>query len=127
MVPLVLLGREVAEPGVADNERRYYLDRAMWGQFLRFQPNSWPTYRDWPRLLGALRHVSRWLHDPSLDELTPYMLASGARALLELLEPDLAPAGVPPAPGSAPQGEHYWDTFAVSVERLLGTLEQAWP
>src|SRR5581483_2643679 len=31
------------------NERRYYLDRAMWGQFLRFQPNGWPMYRDWPR------------------------------------------------------------------------------
>ena len=28
------------------NERRYYVDRALWGQFLRFQANSWPTYRD---------------------------------------------------------------------------------
>jgi len=53
------------------NERRYYLDRAMWGQFLRFQQNVWPTYRDWPRLLGAARQLSRWLHDAALDELTP--------------------------------------------------------
>lgn len=122
-----LVASRIATAYEQGNERRYYLDRAMWGQFLRFQPNSWPTYRDWPRLLSAVRHVSRWLHDPSLEELTPYMLASGARALLERLEPDLAPAGVPPAPGPAPLGEHYWDTFVLSVERLLGTLEQAWP
>jgi hypothetical protein len=105
------------------NERRYHLDRAMWGQFLRFQQNGWPTYRDWPRLLGVARQLSRWLHDPALDELTPYMLASNARTLIERLEPDLAPAGVPPAP--ALQGEGYWDTFVDTVERSLATLEQA--
>jgi hypothetical protein len=95
----------------------------MWGQFLGFQQNRWPTYRDWPRLLGAVRQISRWLHDPALDELTPYMLASNARTLIEQLEPDLAPAGVPPAP--ALQGEGYWDTFVDTVERSLATLEQA--
>jgi hypothetical protein len=109
------------------NERRYYLDRVLWGQFLRFQPNGWPTYRDWPRLFGALRQVSRWLHDPTLDELTPYMLASHARTLMERLEPDLAPAGMAPAPGPAPPGEGYWGTFVATAERLLATLEQAWP
>jgi DNA-binding transcriptional ArsR family regulator len=107
------------------NERRYYLDRAMWGQFLRLQPNGWPMYRDWPRILGALRQVSRWLHHPAQDELTPYMLASNARTLMERLEPDLAPAGVAWAP--AQYGEDYWDTFADTVERSLATLEQRWP
>jgi hypothetical protein len=105
------------------NERRYYLDRAMWGQFLRFQPNGWPTYRDWPRLLGAARQLSRWLYDPALEGLSPYMLASTARMLMERLEPDLGPAGVSPAPGPALQGEGYWDTFVKTVERLLATLE----
>lgn len=110
------------------NERRYYLDRAMWGQFLRFQPSGWPTYRDWPRLLGAARQLSRWLHDAALEDLSPYMLASNARAFMERLEPDLAPAGVLSAPpGPASQGEGYWDTFAETVERSLAALEQAWP
>jgi hypothetical protein len=109
------------------NERRYYLDRAMWGQFLRFQPNGWPMYRDWPRILGAFRQVSRWLHDPAQDELTPYMLASNARTLMERLEPDLTPAVVALAPTPAQSGDDYWETFADTVQRSLATLEQAWP
>jgi hypothetical protein len=106
------------------NERRYYLDRAMWGQFLRFQPNGWPTYRDGPRLLGALRLVSRWLHDPTIDELTPYMLASNARTLIERLQPGFAPAGVAPTSEPALHGEDHWETFVATVEGSLATLEQ---
>lgn len=108
------------------NERRYYLDRALWGQFLRFQPESWPTYRDWPRLLGALRRLSRWLQDGTLDQLTPYMLASHARTLMEQLEPELALAGVPRSGMPEREGEHYWQTFVETVERLLAMLESGW-
>jgi hypothetical protein len=105
------------------NERRYYLDRALWGQLLQFQPETWPTYRDWPRLLGALRRLSRWLHDPTLDQLTPYMLASNARTLMEQLEPDLVRAGVASPGVSVPQGKHYWRAFVERVEGALATLE----
>lgn len=105
------------------NERRYYLDRALWGQFLRFQQNSWPTYRDWPRLLGAIRQLSRWLQDPALDDFTPYMLASNARTLMEQVEPELALAGVPRSGMLEGEGEHYWQTFVETAERLLATLE----
>lgn len=104
------------------NERRYYLDRALWGQFLRFQPNGWPTYRDWPRLLGALRQLFRWLQDPALDDLTPYMLASNARTLMEQLEPDLA--SLPSLGMQMPQGEEYWRAFTERIEQALATLEQ---
>lgn len=105
------------------NERRYYLDRAMWGQFLRFQPNGWPTYRDWPRLLGAVRRLSRWLQQPELDELTPYMLASNARSIMEHVETELAIAGVPARLMSAPQGERYWNAFVEALDLALFTLE----
>jgi hypothetical protein len=107
------------------NERRYYLDRAMWGQFLRFEPTGWPTYRDWPRLLGALRQLSRWLQQPELDELTPYMLASEARSFMEHVEPELAIAGVPARLMLAPQGEHYWEAFVEALDLALVTLESA--
>jgi hypothetical protein len=106
------------------NERRYYLDRALWGQFLRLQPDGWPTYRDWPRLLGALRHLSRWLQDPTLDQVTPYMLASNARTLMEQLEPDLALAGVPSLGVQVPQGADYWEAFSERLEQALTALEQ---
>lgn len=105
------------------NARRYYLDRAMWGQFLRFQPNGWPTYRDWPRLLGAVRQLSRWLKQPALDELTPYMLASDARSIMEQVEPELAIAGVPARLMPAPPGEQYWEAFVEAMDLVLVTLE----
>ena len=103
------------------NERRYYLDRERWNELLR-QQGGWPTYRDWPRLLGALRQVFRWLHDPSLDQLTPYMRASNARTLMEQLEPDLAIAGIPPSGGTKREGEHYWEAFVDTVDRSMATL-----
>src|SRR5207247_7587242 len=99
------------------NERRYHLDRVLWAQFLRFQQNSWPAYRDWPRLLRALRQLFRWLHKSSLEELTPYMLASHARTLMGQLESDLALAGVPPSGTPEREGEGYWETFTDRIER----------
>jgi hypothetical protein len=95
----------------------------LWGQFLRFQTSGWPTYRDWPRPLGALRQLSRWLHDPTLDQLTPYMLASNARTLMDELEPVLAIAGVPPSGVPEREGADYWPAFVEHAERALATLE----
>jgi len=106
------------------NERRYYLERVLWAQFLRFQADGWPTYRDWPRLLGAVCQLFRWLQDPSLDQLTPYMLSSNARTLMEQIEPDLAVAGVQLSQTPGLQGEDYWQTFTETAERLLASLER---
>lgn len=109
------------------NERRYNLDRAPWAQTLRLARQSWPTYRDWPRLLGALREISRWLQDRTLDGLTPHILASNARTLMERLEPDLALAGIPTSGTPPPAGEHYWQAFVERVEGALATLEASAP
>jgi hypothetical protein len=54
------------------------------------------------------------------------MLASHARTLMEQLEPELAPAGVPPSEMPDREGEHYWQTFVETVERSLATLESGW-
>lgn len=105
------------------NGRRYSLDRGLWGEFLRFQPNSSPAYRDWPRLLGVGRQLFRWLRDPAFDQLTPYMLASSSRAFMSPLEPELARAGVP-APRVL-EGERYWETFVEHAEHLLTAIESA--
>lgn len=105
------------------NERRYSLDRFRWGEFLHFQQTGWPTYRDWPRLLGGFRRLSRWLHDPTLDQLTPYMLASNARTLMAELDSDLAFADPLTVQPPATQGEEYWQTFVDLTQRSLVTLE----
>lgn len=108
------------------NERRYYLNRGIWGELLGLQADTWPTYREWPRLLGALRRLVRWLEDQRRDQLSRYMLASEARTLMEDLEPDLAFAGVALSGGHGAEGEQYWGYFVESVERALSTLRTGW-
>jgi hypothetical protein len=108
------------------NEHRYSLNRVVWGQLFGFKQNSWPTYRDWPRLLQALRRLSRWLDDPRLDELSPYLLASEARTLMEELEPSFAATDVPRPLAFALPGEQYWQTFTERTEQILGSLNNSY-
>lgn len=108
------------------NERRYLLNRALWDQLLELQPGARPTYRDWPRLLSALRRLTRWLEDSRLDELSPYMLGSEARTLMDELGSSFASAGVLLSATPSAQGEEYWTVFEESVERTLSALAHGW-
>jgi hypothetical protein len=108
------------------NERRYYINRGIWGELLALGPETWPTYREWPRLLSAVRRVVRWLENNRLDELSPYMLASEARALMTDLEPDLAFAGVSLPTASSAEGETYWRVFIEAVDRVVAALKTGW-
>ena len=96
------------------NERRYHLNRGPWGELLGLSPGAWPTYRDWPRLFFLARRLVRWLSDDRLEELSPYLMASEARALADerkviavFDESTLAAAvaSVPPRPASVAAGE----------------------
>jgi hypothetical protein len=113
------------------NERRYRLNREPWEQLLGLTSETRPTYRDWPRLFLLARRLLRWLSDERLQELSPYLLASEARALADHLEPSLSVVGLAfPSAASAP-GEAFWPVFVEGVERLLATVttdrEQAFP
>lgn len=107
------------------NEGRYSVDRARWAHFLGIAPGELPTYRDWPRLLLALRELDRWLDDARLADLSDYMRASEARALMERLEPGLTAAGVHVSRDGA--GADYWPTFEQNVTRLLEKLNPTAP
>jgi hypothetical protein len=104
------------------NEHRYNINVLGWNQVLGLTEETWPTHRDWPQLLRALRRLSRWLDDPRLEQLTPYMLASEARELLGEIEADLNFAGVPVSSTAGASGDQYWDTFTETIERALATL-----
>ncbi len=109
------------------NEHRYNTNLLGWNQVLGLTQETWPTHRDWPQLLRALRRLSRWLDDPRRDQLTPYMLASEARDLVGEIEADLNVAGVAVASAAAgAPGEQYWDTFTEMVERALASLKTWW-
>ena len=67
------------------NVARYSLDRRRWADFLGLDEHEIPAYRDWPRILGALADVDRWLHDPRNEGLDDYLRASEARRLVDRL------------------------------------------
>jgi hypothetical protein len=100
------------------NQHRYDIDRDRWAELLGL--TRLPEYRDWPRLLHALRRLVRWLGDERLDELSDYMLASAARSLGDDIGPDLAYAGVRVDKQGEP-GAAYWQTF----EQLTGATLDA--
>lgn len=102
------------------NEGRYSVDRARWADFFGTSLDELPTYRDWPRLLLALRELDRWFDDARLADLSDYMRASEARAFMERLEPTLTAGGVLVSRDGA--GAGYWPTFEQNVSRLLGRL-----
>ncbi len=108
------------------NKRRYHLERDRWGQFLGLHDETWPSYRPWPKLLWALRRLVRWLEDTELEQLSPYMLASEARRLMDDVKPDLAFAGVPVPAVGVPQGEVYWGYFEQSIEGVVSMLNAFW-
>jgi DNA-binding transcriptional ArsR family regulator len=102
------------------NEGRYSLDRPRWADFLGLPVAALPVYRDWPRLLRALRELDRWLDMTGATDLSDYMQASEARTLMEHLAPTLTAAGVHVSHEGA--GAGYWSTFEGNVARLLASL-----
>jgi hypothetical protein len=108
------------------NERRYVLYREdLWRGLLALE-TGWPTYRDWPRLLRALRRLTHWLDDTRLDQLSPYMLSSDARALMDELGSVFATAGVLLRPASSALGEDYWPFFEEGVQQAVSALTERW-
>lgn len=103
------------------NEGRYSLDRRRWTDFLGLVLAGPPVYRDWPRLLRALRELDRWLEITGTRSLSDYMQASEARDLMEYLGPTLTAAGVPLTPGGA--GTAYLSAFEDNVDSLLERLD----
>ena len=103
------------------NVARYSLDRRRWADFLGLDEHEIPAYRDWPRLLGALADVDRWLHDPRNDGLDDYLCASEARRLIDRLGNTLAQAGI--AVARAGRGEDYWPSFVATVDAMVVALE----
>ena len=103
------------------NVASYSLDRRRWADFLGLKEHETPTYRDWPRILGALADIDRWLYDPRNEGLDDYLRASEARRLVGRPGNTLAQAGI--AVGREGQSEDYWPSFVTTVEAMVAALQ----
>jgi hypothetical protein len=109
-----------ARSSTIGNEQRFELPREGWLRLLDLQRA--PSHRDWPQLFRAYRVLLRWLRARSADESSEYLLASGARRILEEVADDLRFAGLPVDLGG-PAGNEYWPHFEAVLRRLIAELE----
>jgi len=112
-----LSAADVVSAVTVGGEQRYTANRLAWAALLGCQPDELPINRDWPQLLGALRHVLRWSEQPELATMSDYLRASSARDLLEAIRPDLAFAGIPTDLSPAP--ENTLSELAQVIESML--------
>lgn len=104
------------EAGVLDvveisDDRQYAIHHAAWAALLGLPAApDLPLYFDWIATYRALVAIVRWLQQPTINDLSDYLLASRARTLVEELSSDLQRAGV--AVGLYPAlGPDFWDEF----------------
>jgi hypothetical protein len=99
---------------VAD-DRYYSVNSSAWAALLGLE-SALPFHYDWIPALRALTQIARWLQQPGVDELSPYLLASQARTLVEQIEADLRFMGFVPSRYTA-RGADFWEDF-VEVVRV---------
>lgn len=108
----------VATVDVAD-DRHYSVRSKDWAALLGLSnAPDLPLHYDWIPAYRALTQFARWLKQPGLDELTPYLRASQARTLVDEIESDLRYVGVPPGVYGA-RGTDFWDEFVVIVRAAV--------
>lgn len=90
-----LAAAEALAAFTVSGEQRYTINKDIWGALLQRSPVTLPAHRDWPQLFSALRSVLRWSEEQAPTDASEYLLASGARQLLDQLRPELSFAGVP--------------------------------
>lgn len=101
------------------DDRHYSTRHAHWATLLRMPAApDLPLHYDWIPTLRALARIVRWLSQPGLDDLSPYLPASQARTLVDELETDLRYAGVPV--GLYPAlGADFWDEFSEIARTVI--------
>lgn len=108
---------EVVE--IAD-DRYYSIHHTDWATLLGMAAApDLPLHYDWIPTYRTLTRILRWLQQPSIDDLSPYIRASQARTLVDEIATDLQHAGAPVGLYSA-LGLDFWDEFAEIVRAVIG-------
>jgi hypothetical protein len=98
----------LATDWIVENENRFGASE-QWADFLAVGGSR--GSKDWPQLFSAFRRILRWLGDPANQGLSDYLLLSGARTLLEEVEPDLRFAGIAVNVGDATRDFAGFESF----------------
>jgi hypothetical protein len=115
---------QLVEAGAIDvvelsDDRYYSIRHAEWAAALGLDSApDLPFHHDWIPTYRALARIVRWLGQPGLDDLSPYLRASEARTLVDELADDLRFARVPLGLYTA-LGADFWTDFEAIVRTLI--------
>jgi hypothetical protein len=115
---------QLHEAGVVDivhvaDDRFYTAHDTEWAALLGLgSAPHLPIHYDWIPAYRALTEILRWLQDPGLDDLSPYLRASRARTLVTDIEADLQYARIAPAL-YAVRGADFWDAFVAITQAAI--------
>lgn len=115
---------QLVEAGAVDvievsDDRYFSIRHAEWAAALGLDSApDLPFHYDWIPSYRALTQIVRWLSEPGLDDLSPYLLASKARTLVDGLAEDLRFARVPLGLYWS-DGADYWSDFTAIALQLL--------
>lgn len=107
---------QLQDAGVIDvvrvsDDRHYSIRDADWATLLRLPSTpDLPLHYDWIPAYRALTRILRWLQEPEVEGLSPYLLASQARTLMDDIADDLSYAGIPTGLHAA-HGADAWARF----------------
>jgi hypothetical protein len=116
---------QLVEAGVVDvveisDDRYYSIRQTDWASLLGMPAApDLPLHYDWIPTYRTLTRIVRWLQQPGLDDLSPYLRASQARTLVDTIAADLNYAGIPVAVYAAALGVDFWDEFAEIVRATI--------
>jgi hypothetical protein len=117
-----LMEAGVVEVAEISDDRHYSVRHTDWASLLGMPAApDLPLHYDWIPTYRALTRIVRWLQQPGLDDLSPYLRASQARTLVDTIAADLRYAGIPVAVYGA-LGVDFWDEF---IEIVRATIRAA--
>jgi hypothetical protein len=113
---------EVIDLVRVSDDRHYAIHHADWATLLRLPSTpDLPLHYDWIPAYRALTQIHRWLQQPQLEELSPYLLASQARTLTDGIADDLSYIGIPAGLHTA-HGTDSWDRFVSITHTAIANV-----
>lgn len=109
----------VVEVANVSDDRYYSVHHQEWAALLGFpSAPKLPLHYDWIPAYRALTQIARWLQQPGLDELSPYLRASQARTLVAVIEADLRYVGIRPGL-YVTLGAEFWKDFVELTRAVI--------
>ena len=120
---------QLNEAGVVDvidvaGDRHFSVRFGQWAALLGMgSAADLPFHYDWIPAYRALTRILRWVQQPELADLSPYLRASQARSLVEAIEADLRYLGITMSPNASREAD-FWEEFVQLIRLVIRSARE---